>query len=56
VPGKLLEHKSIPVREATIYAQVGTPALVGRFVSSNWQWFVATAIAIAAVVVAALYH
>ena len=58
VPGKLLEqeHKSIPVREATIYVQVGTPALVGRFVSSNWQWFVATAIAIAAVVVAALYH
>jgi hypothetical protein len=57
VPGQPLEHKSIPVREATIYVQVGAPALVGQFVSRNWQWFIGTAIAIAAVVVSVvLYH
>jgi hypothetical protein len=56
VPGQPLEHKSIPVREATIDVQVGVPALVGHFVSGNWQWFVGTAIAIAAVVVAVLHH
>ena len=56
VPGQPLEHKSIPVREAMIDVQVGVPALVTHFVSSNWQWFIATAIAIAAVVVAVLYH
>ena len=56
VPGQPLEHKSIPVREATIYVQVGTPALVGQFVSRNWQWIIGTAIAIAAVVVVVLYH
>jgi hypothetical protein len=54
VPGQPLERKSIPVREATIDVQVGVPALVGHFVSGNWQWFIGTAIAIAAVVVAVL--
>ena len=49
------EHKSIPVREATIDVQVGAPALVGHFVAANWQWFIATAIAIAAVLVAVLH-
>jgi hypothetical protein len=51
-----LEHKSIPVREATIDVQVGAPTLVVHFVSSNWQWFIGTAIAIVAVLVAVLYH
>jgi ParB-like chromosome segregation protein Spo0J len=52
VPGQPSEHKSIPVREAVIDVQVRAPALVGHFVSDNWQWFIGTAIAIAAVVVA----
>lgn len=56
VPGQPLEHKSIPVREAIIDVQVGAPALIAHFVSSNWQWFIGTAIAIAAVLVAVLYH
>ncbi len=56
VPGQSVEHKSIPVREATIDVQVRAPALVGHFVSGNWQWFIGTAIAIAAVVVAVIYH
>jgi hypothetical protein len=56
VPGQPSEHKSIPVREATINVQVGVPALVGHFVSGNWQWFIGTAIAIAAVLVAVLVH
>jgi hypothetical protein len=56
VPGQSLERKSIPVREATIDVQVGLPARVGHFVSGNWQWFIGTAIAIAAVVVAVLVH
>jgi hypothetical protein len=53
--GRPLEHKSIPVREATIDVQVGAPALVGHFVASNWQWFIGTVIAIAAVLVAVLH-
>jgi hypothetical protein len=56
MPGQPSEHKSIPVREAVIDVQVRAPALVGHFVSGNWQWFIATAIAIAAVVTAVLYH
>jgi hypothetical protein len=56
VLGQPLEHKSIPVREAMIDVQVGVSALVAHFVSSNWQWFIGTAIAIAAVLVAVLYH
>jgi CHAT domain-containing protein len=56
VPGQPLEHKSIPVREATIDVQVGAPALVAHFVSGNWQWFIGTAIAIATVLIAVLYH
>ena len=56
VPGQPLEHKSIPVREATIEVQVGALALAGQFVSGNWQWFIGTAIAIAAVVIAVLVH
>ena len=56
IPGQPLEHKSIPVREATIDVQVGAPVLVAHFVSSNWQWFIGTAIAIAAVLVAVLSH
>ena len=49
------EHKSIPVREATIDVQVGAPVLVGHFVAANWQWFIGTVIAIAAVLVAVLH-
>jgi kumamolisin len=56
VPGQPVEHKSIPVREATIVVHVGTPALVAHFVAGNWQWFIGTAIAAAAVVVAVFYH
>jgi hypothetical protein len=56
VPGQPLEHKSIPVREATIEVQVWVPAVVTHFVSANWQWFIGTAIAIAAVLAAVLYH
>jgi peptidoglycan hydrolase-like protein with peptidoglycan-binding domain len=56
VPGESAQHMSIPVREATIDVQVGTPALIGRFVAANWQWFVGTAIAIAAVIVTVLIH
>ena len=55
VAGQPLERKSIPVREATIDVQVGAPALIVRFVSANWQWFVGTVIAIAAVLVAVLH-
>ena len=44
------------MREVTINVQVGARALVGQFVSRNWQWFIGTTIAIAAVVVAVLYH
>jgi hypothetical protein len=56
VLGQSLEHKSIPIREAIIDVQVGAPALVAHFVSDNWQWFIGTAIAIAAVLVAMLFH
>jgi hypothetical protein len=56
VPGQRLEHKSIPVREAVIDVHVGAPALVAHFVSDNWQWFIGTVIAIAAVLVAILFH
>jgi hypothetical protein len=56
IPGQPSEHKSIPVREATINVLVGAPAFVVSFISDNWQWFVGTAIAIAAVVVAVIYH
>jgi hypothetical protein len=56
MPGQPSEHKSIPVREATIDVQVGALALVAHFVSANWQWFIGTAIAIGAVVVAVLIH
>jgi hypothetical protein len=55
VAGQPMERKSIPVREATIDVQVGAPALIGHFVSANWQWFVGTAIAVAAVLVAVLH-
>jgi hypothetical protein len=55
VPDQPSERTSIPVHEATIDVQVGTAALVGHFVSGNWQWFVGTAIAIAAVLVAVLH-
>jgi RNA polymerase sigma-70 factor, ECF subfamily len=56
IPGQSLERKSIPVREAKIDVNVGAPVVVGLFVSSNWQWFIGTAIAIAAVLVAVLFH
>jgi hypothetical protein len=55
-PGQPTEHRSIPVREVTIDVQVGKAALVGHFVSVNWRWLVGTAIAVAAVVVAAVFH
>jgi hypothetical protein len=50
------EHKSIPVREVVIDVQVGTPALLTHFIAANWQWFIGTAIAIAAVAAAVIYH
>ena len=50
------QHRSIPVREVTIAVQVTAASLIWHFVSANWQWFVGTAIAIAAVIVAALIH
>jgi hypothetical protein len=56
VPGEPAQHMSIPVREATIDVQVATPALIGRFVTANWQWFVGTAVAIAAVIVTVILH
>jgi hypothetical protein len=56
VPGWPSQNRSIPVRRVPIDVQVTAPALVWHFVSSNWQWFVGTAIAVAAVVVAALVH
>jgi hypothetical protein len=56
VPGLPLVHKSVPVRETTIHVQVGAPALVGLFVTGYWQWLVGTAIAVAAVVVAVIFH
>jgi tetratricopeptide (TPR) repeat protein len=55
VPGQPLERKSIPVREAIIDVQVGAPAFIVYFVSANWQWFVGTVIALAAVLVAVLH-
>jgi hypothetical protein len=56
VPGQPMKHKSISVREATIDVQVGAPALIGHFISQNWQWFIGTAIAAAAVLVAVVVH
>ena len=56
VPGETVQRMSIPVREATIDVQVGTPALIGRFVAANWQWFVGTAVAVAAVIVTVVLH
>ncbi len=56
VPGQPFEHMSMPVREVTIDVQVGAAVLLGHFVAGNWPWFVGTAIAIAAVVVAVLYR
>ena len=56
VPGQTSERKSIPVREVTIDVQVGELALVGRFLASNWRWCITTAIAVAALLVAVLYH
>jgi hypothetical protein len=56
VPGQPAEHRSIPVREVTIDVQVGKAALVGHFALHNWRWLVGTAIAVAAVVVAAVFH
>ena len=44
------------MREVTIDVRVGAPALVWYFVSANWEWFIGTAIAVAAVVVAVLVH
>lgn len=56
VPGQTSERKSIPVREVTIDVQVGELALVGHFLASNWRWCITTAIAVAALLVAVLYH
>lgn len=56
VPGQPREHKSIPVREATIEVRVQAPIMVAHFVTDNWQWLVGTTIAIAAVVVAVVFH
>jgi hypothetical protein len=49
-PPSIAEHKSIPVREATVEVQVRAAAVV-QFASANWQWFVGTAIAIGGLVV-----
>ena len=56
VPGQTSERKSIPVREVTVDVQVGALALVGHFLASNWQWCFTTAIAVAALLTAVLYH
>ncbi len=56
VPDEPFAHMSVPVREVTIDVHVGAAVFVGHFMSANWEWFIATAIAIAAVVVAVLYH
>lgn len=56
IAGQFLTAKSIPVHEAIINVQVRRTALAVKFVSANWQWFIGTMIAIAAVVVAILYH
>lgn len=54
VRGESFEHKSIPVREAVIDVQVRAPVLIASIIHNNWQWFIGTAIAIAAVAVAIL--
>ena len=56
VPGQTSERKSIPVREVTVDVQVGALALVGHFLASNWRWCFTTAIAVAALLTAVLYH
>jgi hypothetical protein len=56
VQGQPIVRKSIPVRDATIEVQVGAPALLAHFVSSNWQWIIGTTVAIGAVVVAIFFH
>jgi hypothetical protein len=56
VPGQTSQRKSIPVCEVTIDVQVGALALVGYFLASNWQWCFTTAIAVAALLTAVLYH
>jgi hypothetical protein len=56
IADQLLKTKSVPVREAIINVQVRRTVLAVKFASANWQWFIGTAIAIAAVVVAILYH
>jgi hypothetical protein len=55
LPGQAAEHKSVPVREATIEVQVGAAAAM-EFVTANWQWFVGTAIAIGGLVTAIVVH
>jgi len=54
--GQTFKQKSIPVREFIIDVEARRPVLIAHFVSANWQWFIGTAIAIAAVIVAVLYH
>jgi len=56
VAGQTFKQKSIPVREFTIDVEARRPVLIVHFVSANWQWFIGTAIAIATVIVAILYH
>jgi hypothetical protein len=56
VVGQPSVHKSLGVRGYMIDVHVRTLALVWHFLSSSWQWVITTAIAIAAVVVAVLYH
>jgi hypothetical protein len=55
IPDQPTEHKSVPVREATIEVQVGAAAVV-QFVTANWQWFVGTAIAIGGLVATIIVH
>jgi hypothetical protein len=54
--GRSAAHRSIPVREATIDVQVRAPALIGQFLSANWQWITGTVIAIAAIVSAVVFR
>ncbi len=56
VQGQPIVRKSIPVRDASIEVQVGAPALIAHFVSSNWQWVIGTAVAIGAAVAAVIFH
>jgi len=55
ITGQPAEHKSIPVREATIEVQISA-AVAMQFVSAYWQWIIGTAIALGALLTAIIVH